>query len=167
MTEQTTNEKKMSRRQSIRDKSRTLILDTAREMFLRKGYEETKIRDLAKAMKRSTGLLFTYFPDKLAIWEALFPNVPAPVDSALTRTAPELLAAVEEAAAQFRFYEEQHRAKGTPEADKKAEVNNELATRLEALALRAKTRLPFELDREREIAERRANIDALPRNQYA
>ena len=38
-----------------------------------------------------------------------------------------------EAAAQFRFYEQNHRAKGTPDADVKAEVNNQMAARIENL----------------------------------
>lgn len=36
---------------------------------------------------------------------------------------------------QFRFYEAQHRAKGTPDADRKADVNQMLAHRLEGVAV--------------------------------
>jgi len=50
----------------------------------------------------------------------------------LITAAPDLLALARVSAAQFRFYEQQHRAKGTPEADAKAEVNRELAERIEA-----------------------------------
>lgn len=50
----------------------------------------------------------------------------------LIASAPDLLALARVSAAQFRFYEQQHRAKGTPEADAKAEVNRELAERIEA-----------------------------------
>jgi len=56
----------------------------------------------------------------------------------LIRSAPELFGACMKAAAQFRFYEKNHRAKGTPEADEKAEVNRQLAEELEALCERAK-----------------------------
>lgn len=42
-----------------------------------------------------------------------------------------LLAAVQ----QFRFYERQHRAKGTPDADRKADVNQMMAHRLEGIVL--------------------------------
>ena len=38
---------------------------------------------------------------------------------------------LETSAKQFRFYEGQHRAKGTPEADEKAQVNADLAARIE------------------------------------
>lgn len=43
-----------------------------------------------------------------------------------------LIALTEKAGAQFRFYEQQHRAKSTPDADAKAEVNATLATEFEA-----------------------------------
>lgn len=43
-----------------------------------------------------------------------------------------LRGAVTQAAQQFEFYEEQHRAKGTPEADAKADVNKDLAARMRA-----------------------------------
>jgi hypothetical protein len=42
------------------------------------------------------------------------------------------MALLQMSAEQFRFYEKQHRAKGTPEADGKAEVNRELAEKIEA-----------------------------------
>lgn len=41
-------------------------------------------------------------------------------------------ALIQESAAQFRYYEKQHRAKQTPEADAKAEVNEKLAEAREA-----------------------------------
>lgn len=50
----------------------------------------------------------------------------------------ELLAGVEESAKQFRFYETSHRMKGTPESDEKAQVNADLAYKLEQTAYRAR-----------------------------
>ena len=52
-----------------------------------------------------------------------------------------LVELVQEAADQFRFYEGQHRAKGTHEAAGKAEVNRRLAEKMEAgiAAHRART----------------------------
>jgi len=46
-----------------------------------------------------------------------------------------LSSAIMAAVIQFRFYEAQHRAKGTPEADAKAEVNRQLAEQLDCVAL--------------------------------
>ncbi len=43
----------------------------------------------------------------------------------------EALALLAKSGEQFRFYEKQHRAKGTPDADAKAEVNRELAEEIE------------------------------------
>jgi len=57
---------------------------------------------------------------------------PWAANACLIASAPDLLALARVSAAQFRFYEQQHRAKGTPEADAKAEVNRELAERIEA-----------------------------------
>lgn len=51
--------------------------------------------------------------------------------------AEELLADLKVAAAQFRHYEELHRAKGTEDSFKKAEVNNQLATRFEVTIKKA------------------------------
>lgn len=51
----------------------------------------------------------------------------------LFQAAPDLLSLCRKAAGQFRFYERQHRAKGTPEADAKAEVNAALAAEIEAV----------------------------------
>ncbi|MBD3762608.1 hypothetical protein [Rhizorhabdus sp.] len=50
----------------------------------------------------------------------------------------ELEGLVREFGEQFRFYEASHRAKGTPDADAKADVNDMLASRAEA-ALRGDT----------------------------
>jgi hypothetical protein len=52
--------------------------------------------------------------------------------------APDMADQLADDARQFRFYEQQHRAKGTPDADAKAEVNREMAERIEALLARAK-----------------------------
>lgn len=54
-----------------------------------------------------------------------------------------LLADLREAAAQFRKYEELHRAKGTEDSLAKAEVNNELATRFEVTIKEAEEQLSW------------------------
>lgn len=55
----------------------------------------------------------------------------------LIEAVHDLLAMVQEAAKQFRFYQAQHAAKDTPEADAKAVVNADLALRCEAAISRA------------------------------
>lgn len=58
-------------------------------------------------------------------------------------TAQKLCSALKEAAAQFRYYEAQHRAKNTEDSLKKAEVNNELAARFEAIVAEAEEQLSW------------------------
>ncbi len=53
--------------------------------------------------------------------------------TALQARVGELEGVARLSAAQFRFYELQHRAKHTPEADAKADTNRDLAARIEAL----------------------------------
>lgn len=48
-------------------------------------------------------------------------------DAMLYAAAPDLLEACVQAAIQFRFYEQQHLAKGTPDGDAKALRNHEMA----------------------------------------
>lgn len=65
-------------------KARTLALvtNTARKLFESggpNGYEETTIRDIAKAMKRSTGSVFAVYPEgKTELYEAIYGHVPIP-----------------------------------------------------------------------------------------
>lgn len=44
--------------------TRTSILETAEELFLAKGFEETTTRDIANAAGLAAGTLFNYFPSK-------------------------------------------------------------------------------------------------------
>jgi len=56
----------------------------------------------------------------------------------LIATAPELLAALEDAAQTFRRYQDMHAAKGTSEGDMKAFANGEKARRYEVLIAQAR-----------------------------
>lgn len=55
----------------------------------------------------------------------------------LIKLAPEMLDELRQAAQQFRFYVDQHRAKNTKEGDEKALVNEAFANRIEALINKA------------------------------
>ena len=46
------------------EKTKALVLDTARAMFLEKGYGGTRIDDIADAAEISRGSFYTYFPSK-------------------------------------------------------------------------------------------------------
>lgn len=54
-------------RKEQKEERRKLILFTALNLFVTKGYHDTKITDIAKAADMSTGLLFHYFESKEAL----------------------------------------------------------------------------------------------------
>ena len=59
------------RRLRYRQELRTLILDTAREMFLTEGFEAFSMRKLAEGVGYSPAALYQHFASKEAIFEAL------------------------------------------------------------------------------------------------
>lgn len=61
----------MSTRDEQKEQRRQLILDTALELFAKKGYADTKIGDIAKAADMSVGLMFHYFESKEKLFEEL------------------------------------------------------------------------------------------------
>lgn len=61
----------MPTREEQKERRRQLILEKALELFVKKGYAETKIGDIAKAAHMSTGLMFHYFDSKEQLYEAL------------------------------------------------------------------------------------------------
>ncbi len=69
--------------------SRELIVTTARKLFSENTYESVNVRRLADAMGRTTGVIFAHFETKEDLWRAVMHSEP-PVDSPLTRHAPEL-----------------------------------------------------------------------------
>ena len=61
----------MGVRKEQREKRRWEILETALELFIRNGYTETRISDIAEKAGISVGLLFHYFGSKLGLYEEL------------------------------------------------------------------------------------------------
>jgi AcrR family transcriptional regulator len=61
------SKKRLAHRESLRQE----ILDAARPLFLRNGYESTSIRKIASKLGCSPGILYHYFEDKDAIMAAL------------------------------------------------------------------------------------------------
>ncbi|MDX2149773.1 MAG: TetR/AcrR family transcriptional regulator [Bryobacteraceae bacterium] len=59
------------RRERYRESLRQDILDAARELFARQGYEATSVRSIAERVKCSPGILYHYFDDKPAIMAQL------------------------------------------------------------------------------------------------
>lgn len=62
---------------------------------------------------------------------------PAKANARLISAAPDLLEMLRLCASQFRAYERMHRAKKTPDADEKAEVNAKMASGCEAAIAKA------------------------------
>lgn len=61
----------MATRDEQKEQRRQLIMDTALELFAKKGYADTKIGDIAKAADMSVGLMFHYFESKEKLLEEL------------------------------------------------------------------------------------------------
>jgi len=60
-----------SRRALHRESLRQEILDAARELFVREGYDATSVRRIAEKAGCSAGILYHYFDDKAAIMAEL------------------------------------------------------------------------------------------------
>lgn len=61
----------MSTREEQKEQRRQLIISKALELFVRKGYSDTRIGDIAKAAEMSVGLMFHYFESKEQLYEEL------------------------------------------------------------------------------------------------
>lgn len=61
----------MPSRKEQKEQRRQLILITALDLFVKKGYSETTISDIATAANMSAGLLFHYFESKEQLYEEL------------------------------------------------------------------------------------------------
>lgn len=60
-----------SARERQKDQRGRQILETALDLFIRKGYAGTRIQDIATAAGMSTGLLFHYYESKEKLYEEL------------------------------------------------------------------------------------------------
>jgi AcrR family transcriptional regulator len=61
------NERKEREREGVKD----LILNAAREIFLKEGYENTSMRKIATAIEYSPGIIYNHFKDKNELLLAL------------------------------------------------------------------------------------------------
>jgi AcrR family transcriptional regulator len=60
---------------SAGEKTKAVILQTALELFRRRGFEVTTMRDIARSAKVATGAAYYYFPSKEAIVAAYYDQV--------------------------------------------------------------------------------------------
>lgn len=63
------------------ERSRTLILDAALELFSRQGYRATSIRDIAAKANVSTGSVYHHFSDKEEVFDTLLQQFRTYVES--------------------------------------------------------------------------------------
>ncbi len=61
----------MNKREQQRSERREQILNCSLDLFISRGYEATKIRDIAEQLGISTGLFFNYFESKEKVYEEL------------------------------------------------------------------------------------------------
>src|ERR1700730_2958112 len=62
-------------KKTVGEKTKSLILEKALEMFRKEGFEAATIRDIAKSAKVATGAAYYYFPSKEAIVAAYYDHV--------------------------------------------------------------------------------------------
>src|SRR5713101_2561077 len=71
----TSTEKVKAAARPAGERTKTVILQSALELFRRRGFEETTMRDIAGAAKVATGAAYYYFPSKEAIVSAYYDRV--------------------------------------------------------------------------------------------
>ncbi len=71
----TSTEKVKAAARPAGERTRELIFERALELFRRSGFDETTMRDIARAAKVATGAAYYYFPSKEAIVSAYYDRV--------------------------------------------------------------------------------------------
>ena len=67
---------KPNRRKAAQERNRTAVIDAAKALFERDGYEAATIRQIAQAAKLSTGAVFSNFADKAELYEKIVGHAP-------------------------------------------------------------------------------------------
>ncbi|MGH9456694.1 MAG: TetR/AcrR family transcriptional regulator [Thermoanaerobaculia bacterium] len=63
------------------ERSRRRILEVALDLFSRRGYRATSVRDMAEQAGLSTGNVYHHFPDKISVFRALLQQFAEAVDA--------------------------------------------------------------------------------------
>ena len=59
------------RKEREREEMRKLIIDTATQLFIEKGFDKTSMRNIAEAMEYSPATIYLYFKDKSELFNAI------------------------------------------------------------------------------------------------
>ncbi len=84
-----------SKRHQRRQERRDVILQTARDVFLRKGYTATGMDEIAEAAGLSVGSVYLYFSSKPVLYLSILESVLADQEEALRRAAARARTATE------------------------------------------------------------------------
>ncbi len=80
----------MKKRQQQKEETRQRLLVTAKRLFIEQGYEPTTTRQLAAACDVSVGTVFSHFPDKTTLLQAiLYEDVETALSAAQTQLTSE------------------------------------------------------------------------------
>jgi len=64
----------------VKSRTRERLLESARKLFSKNGFEQTTTRDIAKAARVASGTVFNYFPNKEALGMSLIADAIAAAD---------------------------------------------------------------------------------------
>ena len=56
------------KRQIKKSLNREIIINSAREVFARRGYEKASVREIIGSTNLGAGTFYNYFPDKLSVF---------------------------------------------------------------------------------------------------
>ncbi|GAA2736687.1 TetR/AcrR family transcriptional regulator [Actinocorallia aurantiaca] len=71
------------------ERTRRLIIDSARAVFEEKGYLDVRVSDIVRRAGVAHGSFYTYFPSKLEVFQAIVNIVGEEIDQAVQRTSGE------------------------------------------------------------------------------
>jgi len=77
----------MSKHQEKREESKTLLVNTALQLFSRKGYDGTSIRAIAAEAGVSLGLMYNYFESKEALLLEIFNRGNKDIEASFAKAA--------------------------------------------------------------------------------
>ncbi|QGK68433.1 TetR family transcriptional regulator [Allosaccharopolyspora coralli] len=76
-----------SRRAQYAEMTRAAVLDSARELFVQRGYDTTSVDDIAKSSQVSKGAIYHHFADKKELFAQLLTDVQQQAMRAVTAAA--------------------------------------------------------------------------------
>lgn len=82
-----------TKRQEQKERSRAKVIAAATKLFRHNGYDDVTVRDIAKAVGSSTGMVFAHFKGKADLFEACTGHKAPDAAAFLARLVPVLTTA--------------------------------------------------------------------------